>query len=363
MSLRQHCRLLAIVIFGVPGLLQAQASTTSPPMLQRDLTIGCESCGGALQFGNIWEVALSSTGDMVVVDRDAPMLREFDTNGRSRWQGGRKGQGPGEYQLVLRAAYAADGSLIIADMTGRRVTSLGIDRSVVKTTPLSVFATTAGADARGTLTLAAESPRGALALVEWRAGALRSISLSQRDSAPAIAKNSSVARAANGTIAVAMNNEDYRIQRFDSLGARLPDLTRSIARVRRTPAEVNALRARVERNQRMMTSIEGARASSGARRSAPSTVKPLPVSVGELTLKPHFAVDGLRYDPHGRLWVRTMRGDEATTVFDVFASSGAFLGSVSMQGEIQVFAFGGRWMLTASENDDGVPQVTRWLVK
>ena len=363
MPLARIHTMLAVILLGVAGQIQAQSPALKPPVLQRDLTLGCESCSGPLQFGNIWELALSPTGEMVVVDRDAPMIREFDADGRARWQGGRKGQGPGEYLLVLRAAYADNGNLVVADMTGRRVTSLGVDRKVAKTTPLTMFATSAGADARGTLALAAETPRGALVLVEWRAGSLRPLALPVADSALPLAKNSSVARASTGIVAVAMNSEDYRIVRFDSVAARLPDITRAIARVRRTPAEVNALRARVERNRRQMASMEGARANSTARRSVPSTVTHLPVSIDDLTLKPHIAVDGLRYDPQGRLWVRTMRGDESSTVFDVFGTSGAFLGSVTMQGDIQLFAFGGRWMLTSFENADGVPQVSRWVVK
>ena len=76
--------------------------------------------------------------------------------------------------------------------------------------------------------------------------------------------------------------------------------------------------------------------------------------------KPHFASDALRYDSHGRLWVRTERGDDTRTLFDVFAVSGVFLGGVEMAGQVRHFAFNGSWMLTTGEDADGIPQVTRW---
>jgi hypothetical protein len=39
-------------------------------------------------------------------------------------------------------------------------------------------------------------------------------------------------------------------------------------------------------------------------------------------LKPHIAINGLRFDDAGRLWARTMRGNESLTIFDLFAADG-----------------------------------------
>lgn len=338
------------------------------PTLVPDRTLGCESCGGALQFGNIWEVALSPRGDMLVVDRDAPMLREFDAQGRPHWSGGRQGAGPGEYQLVLRAGFLPDGALAVVDMTGRRITTLGPDRKVARTTPLTIFATTAGLAGNGDAVLVAETPRGTLQGLQWRDGELRALSLPTPTSAgdptaaasARLASNSSVARSASGVTALLAHNERYEILRFDSTGAALPPIARSIERVRRTPAEVQALRERIARNGRIMASMEGARQKAPAKSTSASSTPILP---SELTLKPHVAVDGLRYDDSGRLWVRTMRGDDAHTIFDVFSPAGALLGSVTIAQQVQAFAFGGRWMITAFEDEDGVPKVRRWVVR
>jgi hypothetical protein len=78
--------------------------------------------------------------------------------------------------------------------------------------------------------------------------------------------------------------------------------------------------------------------------------------------KPHFDWLGLRYDPMGRLWVKTGRGDESRTVFDVFAVSGSYLGEVVVAGAISSFSLGGDYLVTAGENEEGVPQVSLWTV-
>ena len=93
------------------------------------------------------------------------------------------------------------------------------------------------------------------------------------------------------------------------------------------------------------------------------SVAPPAIPAGERGLKPHIAIDGLRYDDTGRLWVHTMRGDETNTVLDVFAPGGGFLGSVTLPKRITSFALGGSYLATAGENEDGIPVVTVWTVK
>jgi hypothetical protein len=139
-------------------------------------------------------------------------------------------------------------------------------------------------------------------------------------------------------------------------GAAIPAIERTVERVRRTAAEEAALRARMGR---AMGAVRAAAEQAAGRATAGAPV----IHSTDLSLKPHFAVDGLRYDGTGRLWARTMRGDETRTLFDVFSPSGAFLGTVTVDGEVQHFAFGGRWMLTSGEKADGVPVVTRWTVR
>lgn len=60
--------------------------------------------------------------------------------------------------------------------------------------------------------------------------------------------------------------------------------------------------------------------------------------------------------------MRTMRGDEAITIFDVFDKALVYLGEVSVPGEVTRYSPGGEFLATASLNGNGVPQTTLWRV-
>lgn len=337
-------------------LLGAAAGGAQAPTVQRDLTFGCESCGGALQFSTIFGVAVSANSNILVVDRDAPVLRQFDAAGKSTWSGGTKGRGPGEYLLVIHTAFLPNGGLVVVDMTTQRITELGADHRVAGTTPLPRFPTTVGADFSGNVVVGAEGPRGTLDLVRWRAGTATPMSLQLASNPNAAARNASVALSPAGVIAAFLNADQYAIVRADSSGTRLSDITRTIERVRRTNEEEAEFRRRLARGAAMVASEAQSRGASGAR-AAPIFPE------AERALKPHVTVDALRYDPSGRLWVRTMRGDRSKTLFDVFASNGALLGTVTVPVGITAFALGGNYLVTAGENADGIPQVIRWVVR
>jgi hypothetical protein len=336
-------------------------ASAQAPTLRKDFTIGCAECGGTLQFSNFHEIAVSSTGEVLVADSDSPMLRAFDGTGRPTWSGGRKGRGPYEYQYVLRLSFHPSGAVDVLDMSAMRVTSLAPDKSTAGSFQLRAFATTAGANGRGGLVLGAESPRGGLDLFRVQSGEVTPVSVPEepRPAEASAFMGASVALAPDGSLAIVPFNERYRIVRLDAAGRPLPEIVREIERVRRTPEEEAALRAR---RSGQAGAVRAAAEASRGGTSSGAAVQLIPAA--ELSLKPHLAVDGLRFDPSGRLWVRTMRGDETRqTIFDVFAPSGALLGSVTVEGRIQHFALGGTWLLTAAENDDGVPQVTRWTVR
>jgi hypothetical protein len=347
-------RVPTLILIGLPTLLAAQA-----PVLSKDFTIGCSDCGSALQFSSFHTLELSSKGEIVVADRDNPMIRVFDAAGKPIWSGGTKGRGPGEYQYILRVAFRPDGGLEIADLSGMRVTTLSPDHKVANTIPLSLFPTTAGTDGRGGIVLGAETPMGAFGFSRLRGATVEALAVPEpaKGEDGRAWKSSSIAASPLGGVAFVPHSDRYLIVRLDSSGARLPDITRAIERVRRTPAEEATLQARISGQMGQM------RAAAEAATGKSSTKAPVAVESVNLSLKPHFAVDGLRYDGAGRLWARTMRGDDSHTVFDVFSPSGAFLGSVTLDGVIQHFALAGKWLLTSGENADGVPVVTRWTLR
>lgn len=291
----------------------------------------------------------------MVVTGDVPFLRQFDPRGRITWQGGARGKGPGEYTAIGRVVFLETGGIRVGDAGGMRITALSPVHAVLSTTPVTFYATTFGANANGDMLLGAESARGHCSVLKFRDGAVSEGTLPVEDAptADAVYKNASIAVAANGTVAILLNNDRYEIVRMDSTGARLPKISRAIERVRMSADEVALQHAESQRISAQIVAMKGGTGKTAQLNPAAS----------DASLKSHANVDGLRYDAAGRLWVHTMRGTSKSTVFDVFRPSGAFLGSVTLPEVAKVFTLGGTWLLTASESDDGVPIVTKWIVR
>jgi hypothetical protein len=334
-------------LIAASSALGAQAPTIIP-----QITIGCESCDGPAQFGSIYDVSVSAAGEILVTEKDAPILRRFDASGKSVWTGGKKGRGPGEFILPIRAAHTPSGLLVI-DMTTSRITDLTARGDVVATIALTSLATTSGVNHRGDMILGFDD-MGRAFRVMYRA--FGTTELRQVARLPGSYKNKSVALAPDGSFAVALDGERYEISRFDAQGAPLASITRALERPRRTAQEEAEYRQRLNRDLSMM-SAEMKKQGGDGKISRPE------IPAGERGLKAHITVDGLRYDDRGRLWVHTMQGDETKTILDVFAPDGSFLGPVTIPMRITSYSLGGSYLVTAGENADGIPVVRVWTVK
>src|SRR5687768_15055707 len=82
----------------------ASALPAQVPVVERVIQIGCDDCTGPTQFSAIFDAAVTDSGDIVVADRSAPMLRAFDRTGKLRWSTGGSGNGPGEFVFPTRLA-------------------------------------------------------------------------------------------------------------------------------------------------------------------------------------------------------------------------------------------------------------------
>lgn len=320
-------------------------------VITKKLSIGCESCAGPTQFASVYDVSVSPAGEVLVTDRDAPMLRLFDASGRSVWAVGQKGKGPGEYTMPYRSMLV-DGGVVVIDMTNSRVTELDTSGKLVRSTPITSFASTVGVTRRADIALGMDSRS------VFRIGHLEPKGASIRIVAdfPGSIQNKSVALAPDGTMAIALDGLQYEIRRLDAAGHAMSPITRDLERPRRTAIEEAEYRQRLNKDLAMMQAEMKKQGHDGK-------VKAPDIPAEERGLKAHIVVDGLRYDDAGQLWVHTMRGDETKTVFDVFAPSGALRGTVTVPAKVSSFAVSGSYLATAGENEDGIPIVTVWTVK
>jgi sugar lactone lactonase YvrE len=334
---------LLVMPFGFS--LGAQA----PVVTSHEVTIGCESCGDARQFGSINDVSVSPSGEILVTDRDAPMLRLFDAKGRIVWAVGSKGKGPGEFMGAYRASLV-DKGVVVIDMTNSRVTDLDGTGKLVGSTPITGFATAVGITTHGEIMFGLDS-RSVFRIAQRDGQSITPIA-----EFPGSMKNKSLALASDGTMAVALDEVTYDIKILDPRGKVISTITRDLERPRRTAVEEAEYRQRLGRDLAMMQAAMKKQGGDGKL-----TMPDVPPD--QRGLKPHIADDGLRYDDANRLWVRTMRGDETKTVFDVFAPNRSFLGSVTIPMRITRFALGGPYLVTAGESEDGIPEVRVWSVK
>jgi hypothetical protein len=318
------------------------------PAVRQVSVFGCADCGGPTQFAEIADVAVTPGGTVYVADRDDPRIRVFSSSGRSVRSFGRRGEGPGEFTGIEKIFPASDGSLAVVDMRLFRLTRVDTTGRYLSSVPIKNFPFDAAA-APGTTAVFLLFSRflpgtsfilRAEPMVDTLVGVIGPMRDFPRAEAPG--EIHSLAVGPDGSIAVGDGGSEYRIRIFRD--GRWRDFTRNIPRKLRTPAEMSDMRSRVLGDGRKAR-VEGGQPSGEIARE-----------------KPHFEWMGFRYDSGGRLWVKTGRGDVSRTVFDVFASSGAYLGEVPVPGRVSSFALTGTWLATAGENSDGVPQVTLWTV-
>jgi hypothetical protein len=283
----------------------------------------------------------------------------FDKTGKPVWGRGRPGAGPGEYKFVLRAALGSDGTVHVVDMRQRRLTRIAADGSVAKTLVVPFFTAAAGARGRdGEVVILTDDFRGHGTLERWTASSdtpTRVASVDNPEPGSSVSVSPSVAVAPNGDIAYVSSADQYAIHRVSASGQPLPDIVRSIPRVRRTAEEIAALRGR-------MQMVGAAKSSQESKQSGGGSTKVLP-DEDRYAFKPHASADALRYDDAGRLWFRTMRGTDKTTVFDVFAPAGTYIGEVTIPMAVEAYSLAGTYLATAGERADGIPVVTIWTVR
>ncbi len=350
-------RIATLVAAGVCLLTGAARSQPAPVALTHLQSIGCEECTGAVHLSNVAAVAVNASGEMLVADREAPMLRIFSRDGTVLGAYGRRGRGPGEYVFPLAVAFGPDRSLHVLDLAVRRLTHLGADGTVKSQVPITVFpGAVSPVGATGEMMVLSDDFHGTLALLRFPSDTTAPALVARVEHPPGgdgTITIPGIAASVSGEVALARDNSQYRISRRTPAGAWLPDLVRDIPRPVRTAEEQAAL-------EKQINGVRGAMAAMEKGRSQKSA--PVLTDRTDHSRKPHFRFSGLRYDAQGRLWVQTERGTASQTIFDLFGADGSYLGALTLPQHITDYALGGSYLVTAGERDDGTPVVDLWEV-
>ena len=345
------------LVASVCFFLLAVRATAQVPSLTLVKEIGCSDCGSAAQFATIRDLMVSDSGAVLVLSSEDPTLRFFDRSGATRWAIGRGGTGPGEYRLPIRAALGSAGVQVV-DMTLRRITRLDAGGKFVSSAPLTGFAASVGVRARsGEIVVLLDDFRGTFTLQRWSDSDSAKVIGTVPKSAAAqagVLTIPSIAVSPRGQIAVLRDPNEYRIVIISPTGETVSEIARDIPRMKRTPAEIAAVERRRQQAAERVRSERGQRGASGG---GP------PIRPPSDEFKAHVFIDGLRFDDTGRLWAKTMRGNESSTVFDLFAVDGKYLGEVTVPATIGAFSLAGRWMAADVESSDGTPRVVLFEIR
>jgi len=195
------------------------------------------------------------TGNVYVVDRLSYAVVAFSPAGRMLWKVGRKGRGPGEYQLPYRIAASPSGTLLVYDLGTGDVTTLSQNGRFLSRShlPFRIHYVDDIAAAGSDLLVAGYSPDAAArrnGIHRFRIGGNLAVHAGSFGPLPTVRDTAilshwgagDITRAANGDLLFALALP-YVVYRFDAAG-RQRMLARPSFRVRGTPEDA----VRIERN-------------------------------------------------------------------------------------------------------------------
>lgn len=110
-----------------------------PWTLREELRIGESGGDRGYEFAQIGSIAVTSTGHIVVVDRQLMVLRVFDAEGRFVREIGSAGEAPGEFGRGMVDVFVGPGdTLIVPDVRNRRVQRFTLEGEYLDSSPIDV---------------------------------------------------------------------------------------------------------------------------------------------------------------------------------------------------------------------------------
>lgn len=289
---------------------------------------GCPDCAGPELLDRVRHISVSDDGTAFAVCATAPYLRRFDFaragGNRPPAQFGAHGEGPGELSVPAYVFSRNDGTILVYNALPGRATIYDADTLETLDTHIlpSAVPTNAAYDARGdVVAIASMSPiDGAGTAVRlWRVGELEPQIVLRPGVLPGERSDRSkhrfpLAIGPGGPLAVGFS-WDYLIRFFDAEGVQLAEMGRDIPRSTKTERELLAEQDAAKQFRDMVGG--GARVASVVEE------------------KHHFSRFSFDFDSGGRLWVLTYRGDDQSSVFDVFDPSEGYLGAVTVPANLR----------------------------
>jgi len=106
-------------------------------VVEEDLRIGSLAGGAEYQFGQVGTIAVTSTGEIVVSDRQNRLVSVFGADGTFVRSVGRPGSGPGEFgRAIVDVLLTHSDTLLVPDVQNRRINRFGPDGTTLTSSAL-----------------------------------------------------------------------------------------------------------------------------------------------------------------------------------------------------------------------------------
>jgi hypothetical protein len=364
----------------VATLTATQWSTELPWRIVEDLTIGREDGPPEYVLSGVVALAIGKQGDIYALLRPEHMVRVYSADGRFQRVIGSSGEGPGQFRDPAGMTLFGDSVLIVFDRILRRLTEFGLDGGLRRTVPIMVTPVADGLvtaikqlDERGLLfgvyggysTPPKPGRDGRTWLLRVDLEGTVADTVLAFDGPDLIvvpgpryplvipapfghAPFWDVAR--DGRIAYGRSDKDEIVE-YDPSGVPIRRLLGRPPRLEVTSRDAKQYLAAFPWG-------DGVSDLAPDVRSAVERVR------GDLRIPDLWpALDGIRYDVRGRLWVkRPARRDDATARWDVYGEARDLLGSVSLPASLRVHVITESAVYGVVTTDAGVPRIRRYRI-
>lgn len=333
-------------LFAIVLMCPALSAQATLPRLDRPVRLGAD----AVEFGRIDYAAVGSSGEVVAVDGENYRLYRFAPDGSLRDSLGSRGDGPGEFRAAAGLRIGPAGEVALVDIRTQRLTiwpaagRTSTQIAITDGTPLAMPAWENGPVL--TLTDFVE----ALNFTVLKPGSqpvsvmkipFTNIPVSQCDQCPALPIGG------GRWLMAATRDSSYRIVEFGAGGRSVRTWNRPAERPRRrSDSELDAITAQ------MMRGPGGGAPSPEGRPPAPERER--------FRYPPR--ITAMERDGTGRIWVLAQHAGSSHGLFDVFAPTGAFLGTVRFTEPITGFSITGDRMVAWGEDANDEPALWNYRI-
>jgi hypothetical protein len=306
-------------------------------VLKEELTIGGGKAINEKIFSSVSHLNIDTLGNIYIVDRPDAQVKEFDKDGKFFKTIGRKGQGPGEFNMPSMVLFSEiSRSFYVLDLLTRRFSLFDLDGHFIRSVPVQAeLVVRADIDSKGHIYYSSTSYATRQITVNKCDADMKVIA--SYGAYPLAGADNPVGPRLHWTVGLKDEviigfPKNYELLFYNGNGKLLKKIIKTYDPVKLTKEEVEE-----------------------AKKSVPPTKTP---AISEY----HSAYDGVFVDDDGHLFVRTWERQPVHNgwLYDIFDAEGRFIAKVVFKGRPLMIKQ--KKLYSLEEDEDGYQVVKRYQV-